>query len=91
VYRAFVVNAQDSRFWRDARSGSFAGIGLDQFRARLTRALEGENPAAPDDRFLRLLPPLDPKDALFLYQPAEKRFGYVGRIEFVSLGGKETS
>ena len=36
-------------------------------------------------RELRLIPPLNPKDALFIYQPAERRFGFVGRIEFVRL------
>jgi hypothetical protein len=87
VYKAFVVDAQDPRFWRNARSDPFAGISVDQFRARLTKALETESASLPDRRVLRLLPPLDAKDALFLYQPAEKRFGYVGRIEFVVLGG----
>jgi hypothetical protein len=84
VYRAFVVNSQSARFWRDARGEKFVSISSDQFRARLTHALEQGVTRSPDGRELRLLPPLDPKDALFVHQPAENRFGYVGRVEFVS-------
>jgi len=83
VYRRFVVRSQGPRFWKDARSEDFKGISVEQFRARLTRVLEERTTTAPDGRELKLLPPLDPKDGLFLYQPAEARFGYVGRIEFV--------
>jgi hypothetical protein len=83
VYRRFVVRSQAPRFWRDARAEDFKGTSAEQFRARLTRALEEGATMAPDGRELKLLPPLDPKDGLFLYQPAEARFGYVGRIEFV--------
>lgn len=83
VYRALVIIAQPARFWRDARRNGFAEFSIDQFRARLSAALEANVTAAPDGRELRLLPPIDPKDALFLYQPAEHRFGFVGRIEFV--------
>lgn len=84
VYRAFVVNSQSARFWHDARAEKFVSLSADQFRARLTDALEQEVTRSFDGRELRLLPPLDPKDALFVYQPAENRFGYVGRLEFVS-------
>jgi hypothetical protein len=59
-------------------------MSMDQFRARLSRALEKAAITTPDGRELRLLPPIDPKHAVFLYQPAEERFGFVGRIEFVS-------
>jgi hypothetical protein len=59
-------------------------MSMDQFRARLSRALEKTAITTPDGRELRLLPPIDPKHAVFLYQPAEGRFGFVGRIEFVS-------
>src|SRR5262249_49873075 len=82
VYRALVIRSQTGRFWRDARRSGFSEITSDQFRARLSAALDANITAAPDGRELRLLPPINPKDALFLYQPAENRFGFVGRIEF---------
>jgi len=84
VYRVFVIRSQSKRFWGDAHAGAFTPIGLDQFRARMTRALGAGATTAPDGRELRLLPPLDPKDALFIHQPSEGRFAFVGRIEFVA-------
>ena len=86
VYRWFVIEAQSARFWRDAKAALFTSITTDQFRARLSVSLE-RGIASAQGRELRLLPPLDPKDALFVYQPAEQRFGYVGRIEFVRTHG----
>ncbi len=87
VYRHFVIQSQAPKFWRDAKSSSFTSITLDQFRARLSKALEGEGARLANFE-LRLFPPIDPKDALFLYQPSERRFGYVGRIEFVPMEGQ---
>jgi hypothetical protein len=81
VYRWFVIQAQSPRFWRDAKASLFTPCTTDQFRARLAKSLES-GVSVVDRRELRLLPPLDPKDALFVYQPAERRFGYIGRIEF---------
>ena len=83
VYRVFVIRSQSPRFWRDAHASAFTPIGVDQFRARMARALAAGATTALDGRQLRLLPPLDPKDALFMHQPAEGRFAFVGRIEFV--------
>lgn len=83
LYRGFVIHAQGTRFWRDARAEAFAGVSADQFRARLTAALEGGVTSTPDGREIRLLPPLDPKDGLYMYQPAESRYGFVGRVEFM--------
>ncbi len=82
VYRELVVRSQDSRFWRDARSETFRGMSADQFRARLARALEDNILTTTDGRGLRVLPPLNAKDGMFIYQPAESRFGFVGRIDF---------
>jgi hypothetical protein len=82
VYRALIILLQPARFWRDASRAGFSELTSEQFRARLSAALEANATAAPDGRELRLLPPIDPKDAVFLYQPAEHRFGFVGRIEF---------
>ena len=91
VYRVLVLQLQKSRFWRDARQQAFVGLSLDQFRARLSRALEesADTYSSRSGRQLRLLPPLDPQDAIFLYQPFEARFGFVGRIEFVSTGPEQ--
>jgi hypothetical protein len=91
VYRVFVLQQQKSRFWRDARQQAFVGLSLDQFRARLSRALEetADTYSSRSGRQLRLLPPLDPQDAIFLYQPFEARFGFVGRIEFASTGPEQ--
>jgi hypothetical protein len=89
VYRAFVIRAQSTRFWRDARAGAYVSISLDQFRARLSHALAENVTTTSDRRVLRMLPPINPKDGVFLYQPAEGRFGFVGRIEFVGLKGGE--
>jgi hypothetical protein len=86
LYGRFVMDVQTQRFWKDARSDRFIGLSVDQFRARLSRMLEDGATVARDGSELRMLPPLDPKDALFVYQPGEGRFGYVGRIEFVVRG-----
>ena len=82
VYRALVILAQPARFWRNASRPALFELTIDQFRARLSAALEANTVSTADRRELRLLPPIDPKDAVFVYQPAENRFGFVGRIEF---------
>jgi len=84
VYRALVIQQQSSRFWRDAGPTLFTPMSIDQFRARFSRMLQTGIGTANDGRELRLFPPLNPKDALFLFQPSERRFGFVGRIEFVT-------
>lgn len=84
LYGRFVMDGQTQRFWKDARADRFIGLSVDQFRARLSKMLEEGANVARDGSELRMLPPLDPKDALFVYQPGEGRFGYVGRIEFVA-------
>lgn len=89
LYRGFVVHSQGTRFWRDARTDAFAGLSADQFRARLTAALEADVTSTPDGREIRLLPPLNPKDGLFMYQPSESRYGFVGRVEFVPVVNSE--
>jgi hypothetical protein len=84
LYGRYVMDVQSRRFWKDARSDRFVGLSIDQFRARLSRMLEDGATVSSDGSELRLLPPLDPKDALFVHQPGEGRFGYVGRVEFVA-------
>lgn len=82
VYRQLVIDAQTSRFWRDAKAESFVPMSLEQFRARLSKSLEAES-GLQDGRLLRLSPPLNPSDGIFLWQAAERRFGYVGRLQLV--------
>jgi hypothetical protein len=84
VYRQIVLRQQKPTFWRDARSDAFIGMSVDQFRARLSRVLEKGAVTDAKGREIRLLPPIDPKNAIFLYQPAEGRFGFVGRVELIS-------
>ena len=84
VYRQMICDQQKPKFWRNARSDAFVGMSIEQFRARLSGALEQGVTAGGDGRELRMFPPIDPNDAVFLYQPAEARFGFVGRIEFLS-------
>jgi hypothetical protein len=86
VYRSFVVRTQGAKFWRDPSAADFVSVSADQFRARLTVALEHGAIDSRDGRQLRLLPPLDPKEGLMMYQPAEQRFSLVGRIEFLRVG-----
>lgn len=82
IYRQLVVDAQSPRFWRDAKSELFTPLSLEQFRARLSKMLESDS-RLPDGRVLRLSPPLNASDGVFLWQPAEHRFGYVGRVQLV--------
>lgn len=84
VYREYVAGRQRSTFWIDVDAKSFVEVNASQFRARLSALLESGCLTTKEGRGLRLVPPLDPKDALFIYLPAERRFGFVGRIEFVS-------
>ena len=88
VYRQYICDQQKAKFWRDARTDAFIGLSIEQFRARLSGALEQGVTAASDRRELRMFPPIDPSDAVFLYQPAEARFGFVGRIEFLKADGE---
>ena len=40
VYRSYVLSLQKPKFWQDLREGTFISLSIDQFRARLSRALE---------------------------------------------------
>lgn len=82
VYRQLVIDAQSSRFWRDAKAELFVPLSLEQFRARLSATLDAGTRLS-DGRALRLSPPLKAEDGIFIWQPAERRFGYVGRLQLV--------
>lgn len=86
VYRQMVCDQQKPKFWKNAKTDAFVGMSIEQFRARLSGALEQGVSATSDRRELRMFPPIDPNEAVFLYQPAEARYGFVGRIEFLTVG-----
>ena len=88
IYRQFVLTTQARLFWTDARRRRFTELSAEQFRARLTRCLAQSSVADNAGRRLRLLPPIEPSDAMFVYQPAERRFCWVGRIEFIDASGE---
>ena len=90
IYRQFVLTTQAPRFWTDARRQRFTELSAEQFRARLTRCLAQSLVADSAGRRLRLLPPIEPSDAMFLYEPAERRFCWVGRIEFIDASGERS-
>lgn len=83
LYRHYVVGLQKPRFWKNAVAKDFVGLSMDQFRAQLSKCLEQGRIQTADGRELRLSPPIEPKDGIFVYQPSERRFGFVGYIEFV--------
>lgn len=83
LYQQIVIDMQTPRFWRDASASSFTPFSVDRFRATFSRMLEAGVTGTPDGCELKLIPPLNPKDGVFIYQPAERRFGFVGRVEFV--------
>jgi len=83
LYRAMVLNMQSSTLWEDARKEVFRPLSRNQFRARLSNLLTQGVSTTSDGLEMRLLPPLHADDGLFLYQPAENRFGFVGRVQFV--------
>lgn len=87
VYRELVIDAQPARFWRDARAELFVPISIEQLRARLSRMLASQA-CLSDGRSLRISPPVDSKDGLFVWQPAEHRFGYVGWFRLVEGGAQ---
>jgi hypothetical protein len=82
LYREYVLLQQKAAFWRDVSRQKFLTVSMDQFRARLALLLDSGPSTTVTGRSIRLLPPLDPKDAVFLYLPAERRFGFVGRVQF---------
>ena len=40
----------------------------------------------PDGRDLLLLPALKAEEGMYLYEPLEQRFAFVGRLEFTPAG-----
>ena len=82
VYKALVVRSQRPGFWKNVKNEKFVELTIEQFRARIAKTLEANVLKTKAGRELRFYPPLDPKDALFLYNPLERRLGFVGRIEF---------
>jgi hypothetical protein len=88
LYREMVIGRQPRKFWRDASSANFSQFTEPDFRAHLTELLKADLTVISSHQ-LRLLPPISKDESLFIYQPAEKRFAHVGRIEFISVRGEE--
>jgi hypothetical protein len=89
VYRALVIGAQPEKLWRDAAGTHFVPFTIDQFRARLATLLEVGPLRTKKGKELRIFPPLQPRDAIFVYQAAQQRFGYIGRIAFFEADGDQ--
>jgi hypothetical protein len=83
LYKAMILRVQPTSLWGDARKDLFRPLSRNQFRARLSNLLAQGVSQTSDGLELRLLPALHAEDGLFLYQPAENRFGFVGRVQFV--------
>ena len=85
VYRQLVIDMQPAKLWRDARAETFSPLSLEQLRARFSRTL-ASTATLKDGRRLTLAPPIDAKDGLFVWQPAEHRFAFIGRLQVVEEG-----
>lgn len=88
VYKEILMARQPQGFWRSGRRSLFRAFGEQAFRACLTVLLEHGPLQTNDGRRLKLLPPLKPDDAIYLYHPPENRFAFVGRVEFSTSGGE---
>ncbi len=86
VYREVLLAQQPKAFWRSGRSDAFRNYSEQRFRASLTKLLEEGITRTADDRELKLLPALKPDDGMYLYEPLEQRFAFVGRVEFTKRG-----
>jgi len=86
VYQEMVIGLQRPSFWNDATSARYVELTASQFKARLTACLEIGLTKATDGRCLQFMPPIDVEDAIFIYQPTEKRFAYIGRIAYQAQG-----
>lgn len=85
VYKHLIARAQRPQFWRNASPHAFTAISADQFRARLACVLELAESSTTDGRTLRTTAPIDPKEGLFVYQPTEHRFAFIGHLEFEAV------
>ena len=84
LYREIVVAKQPRSLWRDASAKNYRPFTEAEFRAHLTALLKA-NETTIDSQQLRLLPPISKNESVFIYQPPEKRFAHVGRIEFIAI------
>jgi hypothetical protein len=84
LYREMLLSQQPRAFWRTGRASLFRPFAEQRFRAMLTALLERGATKTKDGRQLKLLPPLKAEEAMYLFLPAEQRFAYVGRVDFVS-------
>lgn len=86
LYREMLLSQQPKTLWRTGRSDAFRTYTEQRFRASLTRVLQEGKTRTPDGRDLRLLPALRAEEGMYLYEPLEQRFAFVGRVGFTSTG-----
>ena len=90
LYKQLVISRQSKNFWHNASRESFKTVRDVEFIAYLTELLKS-NLTTISDHQMRLLPPLASSDSMFIYQPIEKRFSHVGRIQFLIIGGEDNA
>jgi len=83
VYKQFLIVHQRPAFWKNGRLSAFRAYDEQKFRAAFTKMLQRDRVVTPDDRELRIFPPIRAEDGMFLYHPVEGRHAFVGRIELV--------
>jgi hypothetical protein len=86
LYKQIVINRQSSKFWRNASSNNFRPFRELDFKAYITELLK-VNLTSISEQQLRLHPPIQKGDSMYIYQPAENRFSHVGRVEFMPIAG----
>lgn len=83
IYKQFLIIRQRPAFWKTGRISAFRSYDEQKFRAAFTKMLQRDSVVTPDNRELRIFPPIKAEDGMFLYHPVEGRHAFVGRIEFV--------
>jgi hypothetical protein len=86
LFKEVLCSLQSSSFWKAGRARLFRPFDEQQYRGAITDLMISNTLRSRDGREMRLLPPIKAEDGIYVYQPAEDRFGYVGRIEFNKRG-----
>ena len=84
LYKQFLVMHQRPALWKTGRVSTFRPYDEQKFRAAFTKMLQRDSVTTPDNRELRMFPPIKAEDGMFLYHPVEGRHAFVGRIELVA-------
>lgn len=86
LFKEVLCSIQSSSFWKAGRARLFRPFDEQQYRGAITDLMISNTLRSRDGREMKLLPPIKAEDGIYVYQPAEDRFGYVGRIEFSKRG-----